>query len=127
MDFKKAFDLVNHRLLLVKLRALGFRDDCVEWVRSFLENRTFRVSLEGEVSEWAAAPSGVPQGSVLGPIRFVAYINDLPEVLRSISYLFADDLKIVYCSLKADDLSADMHTAALWASQWDMEFSWTKF
>ncbi len=56
MVFKKAFDLVNHRLLLVKLRALGFRDDCMEWVRTFLENRTFHVSVEGEVSEWAAAP-----------------------------------------------------------------------
>ncbi len=126
MDFKKAFDLVNHRLLLVKLRALGFRDDCVEWVRTFLENRTFRVSVEGEVSEWTAAPSGVPQGSILGPILFMAYINDLPEVLRSFSFLFADDLKIGNCSSKANDLLADMHTAALWASQWDMEFSWMK-
>ncbi len=56
MDFKKAFDLVNHQLLLVKLRALVFRYDCVEWVRTLLANRTFRVSVEGEVSEWAAAP-----------------------------------------------------------------------
>ncbi len=51
MDFKQAFDLVSHRLLLVKLKALGIRDDCVEGVRTFLENRTFRVSEEGEVSE----------------------------------------------------------------------------
>ncbi len=63
-------------------------------------------------------------------VRVVKWVRALslilPEVLRSFSFLFADDLKIVNCSSKADDLSADMHTAALWASQWDMEFSWTK-
>ncbi len=126
MDFKKAFDLVNHRLLLVKLRALGFGGDCIDWVRSFLEDRMFRVKVEGDMSDWAAAPSGVPQGSVLGPILFVVYINDLPEVLSSPSFLFADDLKIVNSSSKADDLTTDLQAAALWATQWDMEFSWAK-
>ncbi len=67
MDFKEAFDLVNHRLLLEKLRALGFGEDCIAWVRAFLGNREFRVRVEGEISEWATAPSGEPQTSVLGP------------------------------------------------------------
>ncbi len=56
MDFKKVFDLVNHRLLLVKLRALGFGGDCIDRVRSFLEDRMFRVKVEGKMSDWAAAP-----------------------------------------------------------------------
>ncbi len=71
------------------------------------------VRVEGEVLEWGAASSGVPQGSVLGPTLFVAYINYLPEVLSSFSLLFADDLKIANHSSKADYLSVDSHTAAL--------------
>ncbi len=68
----------------------------------------------------------MPQGSVLGPMLFVAYINGLSEVMSSFSFLFVDALKIINCPSKADDLSAEMHTVALWASQWNLEFSWTK-
>ncbi len=73
--------------------------------------------MEGDVSDWAAAPSGVPQGLVLGPILFVAYINDLPEALSSPSFLIAADLKIVNGSSKAEDLTTDLQAAALWATQ----------
>ncbi len=66
----------------------------------------------------------MPRRSVLGPNLFVVYINDLPDVQRFLSFLFVDDLKIVNCSSKADDLSVDIHTAALWASRW--EFSWAE-
>ncbi len=76
------------------------------------------------MSDVAAAPSGVPQGSVVGPIVYVVYINDLPEALTSPSFLFADDIKIVNLSSKAEDLTTDLQAAALWATQWDMEFSW---
>ncbi len=103
MDFKMAFDLVTHRLLLVKLRALGFGEDSIAWIRAFLGKTEFRVSVEGESLEWATAPVGVPQGSVLGSILFVVYINDFPEEMRSRSFLFANDL-IVNGSSRSEDL-----------------------
>ncbi len=120
MDFKKAFDLVNHRLLLVNLRALGLGEDCIAWVRAFLANREFRVRIKGEISEWETVPSGVPQGSVVGLLLFVVFINDLPEEMRRISFLFADDLQIVNKSSRSEDLSNDLQTAALLAIPWDM-------
>ncbi len=120
MGFKKAVDLVNNRLLLVKLRALSFGEDSIVWVRAFVGNREFSVRVEGEVPEWVAVPSGVPQGSVLGSILFVVYINERPEEMRSLSFLFVDDLK------KSEDLSEDLPTKALCAAVWDMQFSWSK-
>ncbi len=71
LDFKKAVKLVNHRPLLVKLRAPGFDEDCIAWVREFLGKSEFRVRVEGMTSKWAAAPSGEPQGLVIGPTFFV--------------------------------------------------------
>ncbi len=86
----------------------------------------FRVKAEGKISDWSAAPSGVPQGSVLGLILFVVHIHDLPEALSSPSVLFADDLKIVNSSSKAEDIMIDLQAAAFRVTQWDMEFSWAK-
>ncbi len=95
LSYTKHSACLYNPLLLVKLRALGFGGDCIDWMRSFLEDWMFRVKLEGELSDWVTSPSVVPQGLVLGPIPFVVYINDLPEALSSPSLLFADDLKII--------------------------------
>ena len=95
LDFAKAFDKVSHKALLVKLKAYGFTDEIITWIKDYLTNRKQRVVIEGESSEWLDVLSGVPQGSVLGPLLFVIFINDMPNTIASLSKLFADDSKIL--------------------------------
>ena len=94
MDFAKAFDKVPYRRLLHKLEAYGISGNILAWIKSFLIGRNQTVSVNGEQSKSNSVISGVPQGSVLGPILFVIYINDLPDVVKSDVFLFADDTKI---------------------------------
>ena len=96
-DFKKAFDKVPHERLLIKLKAHGITGKLLDWIRSFLQGRKQRVTFNGVKSSWGDVLSGVPQGSVLGPIFFVVYINDLPQVLTNHCLLFADDTKLYSC------------------------------
>ena len=83
LDFSKAFDKVNHSKLLWKLHQYGLRGTALAWIRAFLGNRSQTAVLDGEESGSVPVTSGVPQGSVLGPILFLVYINDLPDELSS--------------------------------------------
>ena len=97
LDFKKAFDKVPHQRLLLKLKAHGIGNGMINWIEKWLIDRRQRVVprvVDGEVSNWKAVLSGVPQGSVLGPILFLIYINDLDDDITSKVLKFADDTKV---------------------------------
>ena len=97
LDVQKAFDTVNHQILLDKLEHYGIRGIALAWLRSYLSNRSQYVSLNGCSSNHLNIICGVPQGSVLGPLLFLIYINDLPNSSSKLSiYLFADDTNIYF-------------------------------
>ena len=94
LDFQKAFDKVPHQRLLIKLKAYGIGESMINWIQAWLTDIRQRVIVEGEISNWKPVLSGVPQGSVLGPILFLIFINDLDDDLSSKVLKFADDTKV---------------------------------
>jgi len=93
-DFQKAFDSVRHNRLISNLQGCGVSGHVLEWIRNFLVGRMQRVVLNSQKSEWSGIISGVPQGSVLGPILFNIYVSDMPSVVNSSILQFADDVKV---------------------------------
>ena len=119
LDFQKAFDSVNHQLLIKKLKSLCIDPVLCDWIKEFLQNRTFRVRVRNKMSSEASPASGVPQGSILGPLLFLIYINDITEGLSSPCFLYADDMKIVGNS-DVTSLQADLIRVVEWTRRWDL-------
>ena len=125
MDFQKAFDTVPHRRLLNKLEAYNINIEIIKLIESFLSNRVQQVGVNGELSNWCEVTSGIPQGSVLGPLLFVIYINDLPQSVNSQAYLFADDTKIFRTVKNYADqlvLQNDLDSMNEWSERWLLRF-----
>ncbi|CAH8451171.1 unnamed protein product [Dicrocoelium dendriticum] len=125
LDFSKAFDSVNHRFLLEKLAWFGVHPRLLSWVSEFLYGRTFRVRIGDVSSSVGVAYSGVPQGSVLGPLLFLMFINDLAPLIEDPCYIFADDLKLVSRGNRAT-LAKDIVSVVNWSKQWDLPLNASK-
>ena len=126
LDFQKAFDKVPHKKLLNKLEYHGIRGHIHCWISDWLSNRKQRVVLNGKFSDWRNVSSGVPQGSVLGPILFLIYINDLDENVKCKISKFADDTKIanrVISLSQQQELQNDLNTLGEWAVDSQMFFN----
>ena len=94
LDFKKAFDSVPHKRLIGILKQYGIKGKLLGWINEFLLTRPQRDVINDSRSEWKDVLSEIPQGSVLGPVLFVIYINSMPNTVKSKLYLFADDAKL---------------------------------
>ncbi|XP_072030407.1 uncharacterized protein [Amphiura filiformis] len=126
LDFSKAFDAVPHQRLLYKLNWYGIRGQTHTWIKNWLTSRKQTVVIEGEKSEEVDVISGVPQGTVLGPLLFILFVNDIGEETSSTIRLFADDALIYrHISSKADTdaLQNDLHKLVDWSTKWQMRFN----
>ena len=128
-DFSKAFDSVPHERLLNKLHAYGIRGNLLKWIRDFLSDRRQRVVIGNEKSGWRPVTSGIPQGSVLGPILFTIFINDMPKAVDSLIKFFADDAKIFKAIESFDDINSiqqDIHNLLHWSIKWQLPLNIAK-
>jgi hypothetical protein len=129
LDFAKAFDSVSHVKLLKKLFGLGFVSFMLNWCKAFLSNRVQRVVIGENISSWKKVTSGVPQGSVLGPLLFVIFINDLSKKIIKDTKLYADDTKVISINRCQDDsklLQEDINTLVKWSEEWLIKFNESK-
>jgi hypothetical protein len=126
LDFAKAFDKVSHNKLLIKLKSYDIDNTILRWIEAFLKDRKQRVVIGDKFSDWEQVSSGVPQGSVLGPVLFVIFINDLPSRVKSFFKLYADGSKLgskITCLNDCLDLQNDLDEVTKWAEDWQMLFN----
>ena len=130
LDLKKAFDKVPHKRLLWKLETIGgLKGGMLKWFEDFLKNRQMRTLVKGKKSAWKQVTSGVPQGSVLAPVMFAVYVNDMVEGIGSYVSLFADDAKLLRKIERDEDcvaLQQDLERIWDWSRKWEMEFNTKK-
>ena len=128
LDLSKAFDMVSHNLLLYKLHQFGISGQLLMWFKSYLTDRHQRVVLNSATCDWLPVTSGVPQGSLLGPLLFLFYINDMPDSLENGSdiALFADNINVyrpIDSSSSGCLLQQDLTRLQEWSSNWKMAFN----
>lgn len=123
LDFRKAFDSVPHERLLLKMKAYGITGNILHWTRSFLTNRIQKVKVGSAWSSEGKVLSGIPQGSILGPVLFTIFINDLPDCVQSSCKIFADDTKIYGKTDNSQCLQDDIDRMQRWTEVWNLYFN----
>jgi len=130
LELAKALDSVPHNRLLLKLESYDVKGTLLEWMKNFLIGRRQLVMVAGTGSQLAPVLSGVPRGSVLGPLLFISYINDMQQTVSSFIYMYADDTKVVRKVTTARDceeLQADLDSIQHWSEKWQMKFTSSKY
>ena len=129
LDFRKAFDAVPHKRLLFKLSKYGIKGELLSWIKDFLSERSQFVKINNAKSSTCPVTSGVPQGSVLGPMLFVYFINDLPDVCTVPTKIYADDTK-AFSQIKTDEdramLQHSIDQMYRWTQEWQLLFNQSK-
>ena len=128
LDISKAFDKVWHKGLLFKVRQSGIDGGLLDWFEDYLKDRFQHVVINGQASDWANIPSGVPQGSVLGPLLFLLFINDITHIVNHCKIrLFADDtclfIEVDNREQTAEHINSDLSQIQQWANNWLITFS----
>ena len=125
-DISKAFDRVWHKGLIYKLKQHGIEGDFLKWLTDYLNGRQQKVIIRGCTSTFKVIQAGVPQDSVLGPLLFLIYVNDIADSLLSLTRLFADDSFLFYSASSLDDIQGlinhDLILLSQWAKQWFVTF-----
>ena len=122
LDYAKAFDTVPHQRLIRKLKSIGIKGNLLAWLKDFLIGRKQRVVVNHEFSEWIDVLSGVPQGTVLGPLLFLIFVSEIPDIVESHSSLFADDTKL-YSICSKNKLQSDLDKVVEWTNEMQMSFN----
>ena len=130
IDFKSAFDCISHPKLLLKLTSYGIKGNLYFWIAAFLSNRNQKVEINSTFSTLCHASSGVPQGSVLGPLLFNLFMNDVTDQLdvSTTTKLFADDIKLYsnFSNVSPSNLQSQLNLIEIWASIWQLRISYSK-
>ena len=126
LDFQKAFDKVPHQRLLLKFNIHGIGNDVINWIQKWLTHKRQRVIVDGEISNWKSVLSGIPQGSVIGPILFLLYINDLEDDISSKVLKCAEDTKVfrkITNDTDKQNLQDDLDKLVKWSEKWQMSLN----
>lgn len=129
LDYRKAFDSVPPKRLIKRLQACGLSGNLLKWIESFVTGRKMRVTIRGFFSEWIQVLSGVPQGSVLGPLLFLLFVNELPNWIVTNMKMFADDTKLwttVTSISDSQQLQQDLESLSEWSKRWLLKFNSSK-
>ena len=125
LDYAKAFDTVPHKRLIKQVETFGIQGQVLKWIQAFLTDRKQKVLVNGVESSWSPVESGIPQGSILGPILFTLFVNDIPSNIKTFISMYADDTKI-YSPLASDEnaleLVEDLAYVQEWARKMQMRF-----